>query len=612
MALEVGGVELRRAAVRTARKAPGDAPVTAAAGAVPFAPARRAVVAVLGHVDHGKTTLLDCLRHTSVAAREAGGITQHMGAFVVALPGDGGSLTFLDTPGHAAFTAMRARGAACTDIVVLVVAADDGVMPQTREALAHARAAGCPIVVALTKCDKASADVGKARRQLLEEGLATEDAGGSVQVVEVAALSGAGLDALSEALLLEADGLDLRGEGADGRGEGEGVVLEARLDRGQGPLAMALLRRGSIQPGCALVAGTQWGRVRALRDASGAPLAQAGPSEPVEVVGLRGLPQAGDPIQVVASEERARRIAGARAERAARGVTWGTPTSESPSPSPSPSQSPRGKAARRAARVEAAAADALSAEAALLPDAPRELALLIKADVQGTAEALRDAVEGLSSAAVRVRALHCGVGPVSENDVALAAACGAPILAFNVRTAAAADAEARRCGVTVASRRVIYHLLDDVGVMLTGLAPEHEAEEVAGEADVLQLFALPAAKKGGAAAGGGSAQPQPPVAGCRVRTGSITLGERFRLLRDGVAVHEGLLSCASIRRHRLEVQTVGRGTECGVVLTGWTDVRSGDVLQCVRTVRVRARTEEVQGGGLRVTDQAGDVVCQAP
>jgi len=570
---------------------------------------------VLGHVDHGKTTLLDSLRRTSVAAGEAGGITQHMGAFVVALPSGGGSLTFLDTPGHAAFTAMRARGAACTDVCVLVVAADDGVMPQTVEALAHARAAGCPVVVALTKCDKHTAQPARVRRQLLELGLETEDVGGTVQVVEVSALTGAGLTQLSEALLLEADALDLR----DAGGDGEGVVLEARLDRGHGPLATALLRTGTLTPGCVIVAGSHWGRVRALRDANGKQLSQAGPSDPVEVAGLRSLPGAGDPIQVVASEERARRITTARAERAAQraaiaagGASPVQDSTTSPSGSGASNRAIGGgaKAARRAAREAERAAD--SGEGgdgrAAEEEQPRELVLIIKADVQGTGEALRDAVQRLSSPVVRVRVLHCGVGPVSESDIDLAAACGAPILAFNVRIGQLVDAAAKQAGVRIAAQRVIYHLLDDVGGMLTGLAPEHEAEEIAGEAEVLQLFVPPAPKKSAtASAGDGSASAaSPPIAGCRVKTGSIHLGEQFRIVRGGMPLHEGLLPCRSIRRQRLDVQTVGKGTECGVLLggVGAPDLRPGDVLQCVRMVRVRARTEAVEGGGLRVTDEA--------
>jgi len=618
VALEVGGVELVRSAARPQRRS-AEAAAEAAAAPARAAP-RRAVVAVLGHVDHGKTTLLDSLRQTSVAAREAGGITQHMGAFVVQLPG-GGSLTFLDTPGHAAFTAMRARGAACTDIAVLVVAADDGVKPQTREALAHARQAGCPIVVALTKTDKPGADLGRCRVQLLEEGLGTEEAGGSVQVVPVSALTGDGLVQLAEALLLEADMLDLEPQPLgpqDAAAEGEGVVLEARLDRGLGPVATALLRRGWLAPGAAVVAGCQWGRVRVLRDAAGRPMpAGAGPSEPVELLGLRGMPQAGDPLQVVGSEARARRIAAARADRAARGRDWGASTGMEAAEArqaaaaalgPTAGRAAR-KAARAAAEAEAAAAEAEAAAAA--PPCGGELALVLKADVQGTAEALRDALQRLSSPAVAVRILSTAVGAVSESDVLLASACGAPLIAFNVRVPPGVAAAARRAGVRVVEGRVIYALLDAVGDMLAGLAPEHEAEEVVGEADVLQLFAATPARRGAAA-------PDPllpPIAGCRVRTGSIRSAERFRLLRDGEATHPGLLAAASIRRHRLEVDSVGRGTECGVQLAALAgaelQLRAGDVLQCVRMVRVRARTEQVEGGGLRVTGEAGALASAA-
>ena len=623
VALELGGVELRRVPARAVRKTAAVAEA-AAAPAASGVPVRRAVVAVLGHVDHGKTTLLDSLRRTSVAAGEAGGITQHMGAFVVALPSGGGSLTFLDTPGHAAFTAMRARGAACTDICVLVVAADDGVMPQTVEALAHARAAGCPVVVALTKCDKPSAEPARVRRQLLELGLETEDCGGAVQVVEVCAPTGLGLQQLSEALLLEADALDLRHVD----GDAEGVVLEARLDKGHGPLATALLRKGTLAPGAIVIAGAHWGRVRALRDAAGQAIGSAGPSDPVEVAGFRSLPSAGDPFQVVSSEERARRITAARADRAAlrassssADVSTAVEAAASPVGGNARSVGGGAKAARRVAReAEKAAAAEVAEAAAAAAEEHRELVLVIKADVQGTGEALRDAVQRLSSPAVSVRVIYCGVGPVSESDVDLAAACGAPILAFNVRTGALTDAAAKRAGVKVVAQRVIYHLLDDVGTMLTGLAPEHEAEEVTGEAEVLQLFAAPAPKKAApsttaadaAAQGAGGADAAgprnaPSIVGCRVKMGSIHSSERFRVLRGGQPLHPGLIPCRSIRRLRLEVQSVGRGTECGVLLAGSPplDVRPGDVVQCVRIVRVRARTEAVEGGGLRVTEEAG-------
>jgi translation initiation factor IF-2 len=626
VALELGGVELRRVPARAVRKTAVAGAEAAQAPAAVGVPVRRAVVAVLGHVDHGKTTLLDSLRRTSVAAGEAGGITQHMGAFVVALPSGGGSLTFLDTPGHAAFTAMRARGAACTDICVLVVAADDGVMPQTIEALAHARAAGCPVVVALTKCDKPSAEPARVRRQLLELGLETEDAGGSIQVVEVCAPTGLGLQQLSEALLLEADALDLR----QLDGDAEGVVLEARLDKGHGPLATALLRKGTLAPGAIVIAGAHWGRVRALRDAAGTAIGTAGPSDPVEVAGLRSLPSAGDPFQVVSSEERARRITAARADKAAlrasgsssADATAAAETAAAPVGGNARSVGGGAKAARRVAReAEKAAAAEVAEAAAAEAEEQRELVVVIKADVQGTGEALRDAVQRLSSPAVSVRVIYCGVGPVSESDVDLAAACGAPILAFNVRTGALTDAAAKRAGVKVVAQRVIYHLLDDVGAMLTGLAPEHEAEEVTGEAEVLQLFAAPVPKKAApsttaadaaAAQGAGGAAPPAPrnapsIVGCRVKAGSIHSSERFRVLRGGQPLHPGLIPCRSIRRLRLEVQSVGRGTECGVLLAGSPplDVRPGDVVQCVRIVRVRARTEAVEGGGLRVTDEAG-------
>eukprot|EP00887_Chlorella_sp_A99_P006846 scaffold2.g6846.t1 len=537
---------------------------------------RPAVVTVMGHVDHGKTTLLDALRSTAVAAGEAGGITQHIGAFEVCMPGSGASLTFLDTPGHAAFSAMRARGAAATDLAVLVVAADDGVMPQTLEAIAHARAAGksaarlcvcqvcCPIVVAITKCDAPNADPARVRRQLLGRGLELEEAGGSVQaragggrggravaaVVEVAAPKGIGLDALEEALLLQAELLELR---ASRSRRAAGVVVEARLDKGQGPVATVIVKRGMLRVGQAVVVGAEWGKVRSLRGTGGGGVAAALPGQPVEIAGLRGLPHAGDELMGVGSEAR---VACATAP-------WPSVGGRAPPPLT------RAVCRRRARTANAEyVRRARAAPAAGGAEGQRTLPLIIKADVQGSAEAVRDAVAGLSGEHVAVQVVHLGVGPISISDVQLAIPLGAKILGFNVRTAGAdVDAQAKQKGLDIRCQRVIYHLLEDVGDLITGAAPKVEHEVVNGTAEVLQVFSLK----------GGRGKEASAVAGCRVTEGSLKAGARYRVLRGGEVVHEG--ACASLRRHKLDVETVGKGTECGVALEGGFAPALGDVLQ---------------------------------
>ena len=572
-------------------------------------PPRRAVVAVMGHVDHGKTTLLDALRSTSVAAGEAGGITQHLGAFVVRCSG-GGELTFLDTPGHAAFSAMRKRGASVTDVAVLVCAADDGVMPQTREAAAHIMAANCRYVVALTKCDVEGADPARVREELIAMGVPLEQAGGDVQAVEVSAHTGMGMEDLEMALFLEAESMSLTAPRAC---DGAGTVLEARLDKGQGVVVTGLLRRGCLRVGDPVVAGTAHGRVRRLVGSGGVDVEMIGPSEPFELSGLRGVPGAGDSISRVATEERARRIAAAREERAelarlsamadAAGdrvfelVHTHAPVGE------------RGKAAvKKTAAKSKLRASGVGAregvESGLVDEemegdderetVNRDLCAIVKADVQGTAEAVRDALLGLGTEAVGVKVVYLGVGGVTESDVSLAAAIGGPILAFNVRAPSnEVEKLAKQSGVTIISRRVIYHLLDAVGDLIGGLAPERLVEEVLGEAEVRQVFDL-SDRRGNKAN---------IVAGCLVNRGSLNGTEKFRLLRDGVVVHEGLLDCSSIRRHRLEVTTVGKGTDCGVSLADFEDVKPGDVLQCVHFVKRKAKVEKMESGGSRVVDE---------
>ena len=532
----------------------------AEADAVP----RPAVVAVLGHVDHGKTTLLDALRDTAVATGEAGGITQHIGAFEVTLPSSQASITFLDTPGHASFSAMRQRGAQLTDIAVLVVDARDGVKPQTREALRHAKAARCPLVVALTKCDLPDADTGRVRQQLLAEGVELEEAGGSVQVVEVAAKAGRGLVELEEALMLQAEIMDLK---AGLAAPPEAVVVEARMDKGRGPVATVIVQTGTLTPGSPVIVGQQWGKVRSLTNPGGRAVDAVLPGHAAEVTGLRGVPQAGDRLAVLPSEDRARRLSAARAQRA-----------------------DEDRQADGAQAVAAAAAEAASAaDAAGDGDTPAQptrgrVLLLVKADTQGSCEAVWHAVEGLSGSGVDVSVVAASVGPVTLSDVEHASATGARVLAFNVRTGGpAVDKEAKRLGVAMTAQRVIYHLMDDVAGWAAGAVPRVAREVVAGRADVLQVFR----------AGGGASA----VAGVRVTEGALAMGETFRVLRGGETVFEG--SVSSLRRHKLAVDRVGRGTECGVLLDGFQEFQQGDVLLCVATeyVAVGADEEAGKGGG---------------
>jgi len=519
---------------------------------------RRGVIAVMGHVDHGKTTLLDSLRKTSVAAGEAGGITQHIGAFVVELPGGHGSLTFLDTPGHAAFSAMRQRGATATDVAVLVVAADDGVMPQTREAAAHIQAAGVPMVVALTKIDRENAQPERVKGEIASMGIELEEYGGNVQCVPISAITGQGLSELEECLVLEADSLGLK---ASLTGKVNGVVLEAKLDKGQGPTATGLLSSGTLKIGSHVVVGNQYGKVRSLRNAKSEQLKDVGPAEPFELVGLKGVPSAGDSITMVESESRAKRISEARAQRAAQ---------------------MRGDSAP------------VQVQSAMDPAEHGHLNVIVKADVQGTAEAVRDAVLGLGSEAVGLKVVYMGVGPITESDISLSAAIGAPVLGFNVREPPNSLAKlAKQKGVRIVRHRVIYHLLDEVGEMLTGLAPMEEHEQIEGEANVVQIFDMSGTKGNNATI----------VAGCVVGQGAIKAGEKFRLIRDGVCLYEELLDCSSIRRHRLEVDSVGKGNDCGISLADVVDIRMGDVIQCVSIVRRPLRSVKIESGGARVVKE---------
>ena len=530
--------------------------------------------------------------------------------------GGGGELTFLDTPGHAAFSAMRRRGASVTDVAVLVCAADDGVMPQTREAAAHILAANCKFVVAITKCDRDGADPSRVRDELHAMGIALESHGGDVQCVEVSAMTGQGMEDLEMALFLEAEALDLTAPNDTGT-DGAGTVLEARLDKGQGAVVSGLLRRGVLAVGDDVVAGAAFGRVRRLRGADGRELNYVGPSDPFELTGLRAMPAAGDPIQRVVSEERARRVAAAREARAAAAAAaadgvFGAPRVFDLEHTHAPSGE-RGKAAARKAaaksKLRASGVGAREGAASgLLEDEMRSgafgedgsgvvtalrantLCCVVKADVQGTAEAVRDALLSLSTERVGVKVVYQGTGAVTESDVSLAGAVGGVVLAFNVKHGAETEKLAKAENVLVVRRTVIYHLLDAVGEMLGGLAPETLEEEVCGEAEVRQVFDL-STRRGNKAN---------TVAGCVVHRGSLDGDEKFRVLRGGAAAHDGLLDAASIRRHRLEVRVVGKGTDCGLNLAGFEDIRAGDIVQCVRFVKKKAAVEKVQSGGSRV------------
>ena len=501
---------------------------------------RPPVVTIMGHVDHGKTSLLDALRSTNVTASEAGGITQHIGAYQVTLE-SGARMTFIDTPGHEAFTAMRARGASVTDIVVLVVAADDGVMPQTIEAIRHAKAANVPIIVAINKIDRPDANPNRVRQELLQYDIAVEEMGGETQDVEVSALKREGLDRLQEAILLQAEILDLR---ANPLRSAEGAVIESRLDRGRGPVATVLVQKGTLRQGDIVVAGTEQGRVRAMLDDQGKAIATAGPSAPVEILGLSGVPSAGESFVVVEDEGRAREIAEFRQRRqrehaAAAGAAA------------------RGTLDQMLARIQAGE--------------QKEVALLIKADVQGSAEAIQATVQKLGNDEVRVRVLLAGVGQITESDVQLAKASDAIVVAFNVRANAQARALANRDGVDIRYYSIIYQVADDIETLVKGkLAPVHR-EKFLGYAEIRQVFNITKTGK---------------VAGCYVTEGLVKRGAGVRLLREGVVVHQGELS--QLKRFKDDVREVARGYECGLSFAGFGDIREGDVVECYETEIVPA------------------------
>ena len=491
---------------------------------------RAPVVTVMGHVDHGKTSLLDALRKTDVAAGEAGGITQHIGAYQVNLS-SGERITFLDTPGHAAFTSMRARGAKVTDIVVLVVAADDGVMPQTIEAINHAKAAGVPMIVAINKMDKPEADPSRVKNELLQHEVVVEDFGGDVLAVPISAKTGMGLDKLEETILLQAELLDIR---ANPDRPAEGIIVEAKLDRGRGPVGTVLVQRGTLKVGDIIVAGAEWGRVRALINDRGENVDSAGPSVPVEVLGLGGAPEAGDVMSVVESEARAREVTDYR------------------------------QRVQRDKRVGTGGRTSLDQMLSQLKEQDKkELPIVVKADVQGSAEAIVQALEKLGTDEVTARVIHVGVGGVTESDITLATASGAPVIGFNVRANTQARDAARQGGVEIRYCSVIYDLVDDIKAALSGMLSPELRETFLGNAEILEVFNISKVGK---------------VSGCRVTEGVVRRGSSVRLIRDDVVVHEGKLS--TLKRFKDEVKEVQSGQECGMAFENYQDMRKGDIIEC--------------------------------
>ena len=495
---------------------------------------RPPVVTIMGHVDHGKTSLLDAIRQANVVSGEAGGITQHIGAYQVQAP-NGGAVTFIDTPGHAAFTAMRARGAKVTDLVVLVVAADDGVMPQTIEAINHAKAAKVPMIVAINKIDKPGAKPERVRSELLHYDVQVESMGGDTLEIEVSALKRTNLDKLLEAIELQAEVLDLK---ADPTRAAEGTVIEARLDRGRGPVATVLVQRGSLEVGDIVVAGSQWGRVRALLDDKGEAVTQARPSFPVEVLGFSGAPDAGDRVAVVDNEARAREITEYRERQK------------------------REKLSVRGGSVRGSLVDMMSQ---LRTVGKKEFPLLIKGDVQGSVEAIISALEKLGTDEVAARVVHAGVGGISESDITLAEASNAAIIGFNVRAHKEARSLAEQSNLEIRYYNIIYNLVDDVKSAMSGLLAPTLREEMLGNALILEVFNISKVGK---------------VAGCRVTDGNVQRGANVRLIRDNVVVHEGKLS--TLKRFKDEVKDVQSGQECGMAFESYQDMRAGDVIECYR------------------------------
>ncbi|MBU2378061.1 MAG: translation initiation factor IF-2 [Alphaproteobacteria bacterium] len=499
---------------------------------------RAPVVAIMGHVDHGKTSLLDALRTTDVAGGEAGGITQHIGAYQVRLE-DGQKVTFLDTPGHAAFSAMRARGANVTDIVVLVVAADDGVMPQTIEAIQHAKAAEAPLIVAVNKMDKPGATSQKVVNELLQYEVIAESLGGDTQIIEVSAKERMNLDGLLEAILVQAEVMDLR---ANPDRSAEGVVIEAKLDKGRGPVGTVLVKRGTLKRGDIVVAGGAWGKVRALLNERNEQLTDAGPSVPVEILGLDEAPSPGDVFAVVDSEARARELTEYRQ-----------------------------RVKREKAQVSGGSVSLVDMMAKLGSKKINELPVVIKADVQGSGEAIAASLEKMGNDEVRARIVYSGAGGITESDVNLAKSAGAPILGFNVRASKQARDLAEREGVEIRYYSIIYDLLDDMKGVLSGMLAPLQRETFLGNAQVLQVFDISKVGK---------------IAGCRVTEGVVRKGARVRIIRDDVVVLElGVLN--TLKRFKDEVNEVPSGQECGMQFQGFQDIKEGDYIECFTVEEIK-------------------------
>jgi translation initiation factor IF-2 len=501
---------------------------------------RPPVVTIMGHVDHGKTSLLDALRSADVAGAEHGGITQHIGAYQVRLP-EGDRVTFLDTPGHAAFSSMRARGANVTDIVVLVVAADDGVMPQTIEAIHHAKAAGAPIIVAINKIDKPDANPQRVINELLQHEIVVESLGGETQAIEVSATQKLGLDDLVEAILLQSEVLDLR---ANPDRSAEGVIIEAKLDKGRGPVATVLVQRGTLKRSDIVVAGQAWGRVRALVNERGEQVPNAGPSTPVEILGLDQAPNPGDPIAVVENEARARELTDYR-ERVRR--------------------------EKQTSPVQGASLADMMAK--LQNKKVSELPVIIKADVQGSAEAIVGSLDKLGTDEVRARIIHSGAGAITESDVLLAKGSGAPIIGFNVRASAQARQLAEREGVELRYYAIIYDLIDDIKGVLSGMLAPLQRETFLGNANVLEVFEISKAGK---------------VAGCRVTEGVVRRGAKVRIIRNDVVIQD-MGTLHTLKRFKDDVAEVTNGMECGMSFANFQDIKPGDYIECF-TVESVART----------------------
>ncbi len=504
---------------------------------------RAPIVTIMGHVDHGKTSLLDALRETDVASGEAGGITQHIGAYQVTLK-SGAQISFLDTPGHAAFTAMRARGANATDIAILVVAADDSVMPQTIESINHAKAAGVPIIVAVNKCDLEGANPDKVLTDLLQHDVQVESMGGDVQAVKVSAIARTGLDELTEAITLQAELLELK---ANPNRAADGVVVESQLDKGRGPVATVLVKRGTLKRGDIVVAGAQWGKVRALNNERGQQVPEAGPSVPIEILGLDGAPDPGEVFVVVDSEARAREVTEFRIRQ-------------------------KRQVAGKASAATRASLDQLLARLKDGATETAELPIVLKADVRGSVEAVTHALANISTDEVRALVVHGAVGGISESDVQLAQASSAPIFAFNVRANKQARDLAEAEGVEIRYYSIIYDLINDVKATLSGMLAPEKRETFLGYADILEVFNI--SKMGN-------------VAGCRVTEGKVVRGCGVRLLRDDVVIHEGMLK--TLKRFKDEVSEVTGGMECGMAFEKYEDIRVGDRIECFQIEEI-ART----------------------